>query len=497
MHRLLKQSRLVYFYLLVCLISIISCNENESITELEPEEDINLVLETFVFEKKNNPLLKEDIVFDIKDTTISGELKNYFFNSIPTFTTNATSVEINDIEQDNGNSAVDFRKEIIYTLKSASGTTKTYTVNISWDDALAHIYFDTQGSAPIVSKDDYLYGVLTIDGQSKYEDLVIDSRIKGRGNTTWALPKKPYKLKLSDDASILGLLPEKDWVLLADYLDGTHLLNAVAFKIGQLLEMPFTNTIIPVEVSINNEYIGLYNLTEQVEIKTNRVNVGKDGLLLELDTNYDEEWQFKSSAYNLPVMVKDPGLDNEAELTSIKNDFEALEELIANDNFPNNQYLDYIDDVSIAKYLIVYMLTLNEEINHPKSTYIHKTATGKYTMGPIWDFDWAYGYEGTEWHFNNYDKDLFWSPPSKGTQLFSRLMSDPKIESLIKEHWADFKISHLSDLMDYIDEYAFITKGAKARNSTMWPRNNEKDVEKLKQWIENRVSYMDNFMSSF
>ena len=496
MGNLFKRSKLISLYLAVSFICLASCSKNEFVTEQEAEET-DLVFESFVFEKKNNPFLKEDIIFDVDNSVLSGDLKNYFFKSIPTFYTNAQTVSINGVEQVSAESVVDFRKAITYNLKSASGNIKTYTVNISWDDALAHIYIQTEGNASIISKEDYLDGVLTIDGQSKYEDLVISSRIKGRGNSTWSLPKKPYKMKLSDDASVLGLLPEKDWVLLADYLDGTHLLNAVAFKIGQLLEMPFTNTIIPVEVTINNEYLGLYNLTEQVEVKTNRVNVGKDGLLLELDRNYDEEWQFKSAAYDLPVLVKDPGLDDASELTAIKNDFETFEALLANNDFPNNQYLDYIDAVSIAKYLIVYMLTLNEEINHPKSTYIHKTATGKYTMGPIWDFDWGYGYEGTGWHFNNYDKNLFWSPPSKGTEFFSRLMSDPKIESLIKEHWEEFKVNHLSELMNYIDEYAFITNGARARNAILWPRNNEKDVEKLKQWIDNRVSYMNTVIDGF
>ncbi|GGK44182.1 MULTISPECIES: CotH kinase family protein [Flavobacteriaceae] len=495
MHKLFKQSNLIYFYLIISFISVVGCTKNET-SSLPEIEDTNLVFESLVFEKKNNPNLSEDIVFDITDGIINGKLKKYFFNAIPTFSTNATIVEINGLEQISEKNSVDFRKLITYNLKSASGTVKAYTVNISWDDALAHIYFNTEGGAPIISKDDYLYGVLTIDGQSRYEDLVIDSRIKGRGNSTWVLPKKPYKLKLSEDASILGLAPEKDWVLLADYLDGTHLLNAVAFKVGQMLEMPFTNTIIPVEVTINNEYQGLYNLTEQVEVKSNRVNVGKDGLLLELDANYDEEWQFKSATYNLPVLIKDPELDNTSELAAIKSDFETLEELIAADNFPNNNYRDYIDDISIAKYLIVYMLTLNEEINHPKSTYIHKTATGKYTMGPLWDFDWGYGYEGTGWHFNNYNKDLFWSNPSKGTKFFTRLMSDPIIEALIKEYWEDFKANHYSDLMDYINEYDFITQGAKARNSSLWPHNNEKDVDKLKQWIENRISYMNTFINN-
>lgn len=501
MHKLLKQSRLIAFVLIVGFISTtVSCTKDDPITFPEVE-DVNLVFETFVFEKKNNPHLKEDIVFNITDNTISGELKNYFFNSIPTFSTNAQTVEINSTEQVSASTPVDFRQAITYTLKSDSGTTKEYTVNISWDDALAHIYFDTDGGAPIVSKDDYLYGNLRVDGQSKYDDLTIlnsVSRIKGRGNSTWAWPKKPYKIKLDSKESILGLLPEKDWVLLADYQDGTHLLNALAFKIGRMLEMPFTNTIIPVELTINGEYLGVYGLTEQIEVKTNRVNVGDDGLLLELEQYFDEEWQFRSAAYNLPVMIKDPGLDTQDQLDLIKSDFETFEALVASDEFPNNNYLDYIDGESIAKYLIVYMLTSNEEINHPKSTYMHKTATGKYTMGPIWDFDWAYGFEGTSRHFSNPTKDLFWTGTDSGTQFFSRLMlTDPKIKTLVQEYWLDFKSNHLSDLMNYIDEHAFIIKGAKARNLEMWDNGLVTDKLVMKQWIQDRVSYMNNFIANY
>lgn len=365
------------------------------------------------------------------------------------------------------------------------------------DTSLAQINFDTNGGAPIVSKDDYIEGVLTVNGQAEFDDLLIDARIRGRGNSTWGFPKKPYKVKLSSDASVLGMAPEKDWVLLANYIDGTHLLNAVGMKIGQLLEMPYTNTIVPVEVTINNQYHGLYNLTEQVEVKTNRINVGDDGILLNLDTNYDEEWQFRSAAYDLPVTVKYPKDMDADKLTSIESQFETLEALVAQEDFPNNQYLDYIDDVSIAKYLIVYMLTGNEEINHPKSTYIHKTSDGKFTMGPIWDFDWGFAFEGSFQHFSSFNRPLFWTPSSSsGTQFFSRLLSDPKIEVLIKEHWGVFKENDLDELMNYIDDYAAKTKGAKARDLTLWGAENT-EVSALKIWLENRVSYIDDFVINF
>ena len=495
---------------LICLIGVItfiSCNDNEH-SDISESEDNSLVLERFVLEKKNNPHLTEDIVFEVKNNMINGKLKNYFFNSIPTFSSNAKTVEIDNLEQVSSISNVDFRKSIIYRLKSESGGIKKYTVNISWDDKLAHIYINTEGGSPIISKEEYLNTKLTIDGQYKYENRTFElnqkARIKGRGNSTWNWPKKPYKIKLDTKETLLSdkdplsrLLPEKDWVLLSDYQDGVHLLNNVAFTVGRMLEMSFTNTIIPVELTLNGDYLGLYGLTEQVEVKKNRVNVGKTGILLELDQYFDEEWQFRSKVYNLPVMVKDPGLDSETELDLIESEWNNFELLVVNEDFPNNNYLDYIDIESIAKYFIVNMLTSNEEINHPKSTYIHKELGGKYTMGPIWDFDWAYGFESTGQHFVNPNKGLFWlNSNSSGTTFFERLiLTDPKIKLLIKDYWSDFLNNHLEDLMAYINEQTFIMKGAKKRNLELWNRSLVTDENVMKQWIENRISFMNSFIN--
>lgn len=479
-------------YFLLFLLLFVSCNQSESLPD---NVDNSLVIESFIFKKINNPGLKEDVIFTIKGDVIGGELKSYFFNATPTFNSNASEVLISAEQQLSEKNRVDFREPITYTLKSASGKVKEYKVIINWDTTLAQIKFTTNNGASVTSKEDYLEGTLTIDGQAKYSDLTTNGKIKGRGNSTWGLPKKPYKIKLDSKQPVLGLKPEKDWVLLANFLDGTHLLNAVGMKIGQLLGMPFTNTIIPVELTINNEYMGLYMLTEQIEVKSNRVDVDDDGILLNLDTNYDEEWQFKSKAFGLPVTLKFPEPTDVNGLNVIKDQFESLEELIASSDFPNNNYLDYIDANSIANYLIVYMLTDNEEINHPKSTYIHKTSTGKFAMGPIWDFDWAFSYEGSNQHFSRVDRPLFWSSPAKGTQFFSRFLKDPKIKALIKENWANFRANHFKELLTYVDEYAFVIKGARARDNSVWSRTGS-DVATLKKWLENRSTYMTSYINN-
>jgi hypothetical protein len=362
---------------------------------------------------------------------------------------------------------------------------------------LPHITIITNGNAPINSLTTYVPATISINGQKKYDDFTGTAQIRGRGNSTWTYPKKPYRFKLDTKASLFGLAAEKDWVLLANYLDGLHMLNAVAMKIGKLLNMPFTNNIIPVEVTLNGLYLGTYMFTEQVEVKTNRVNIGNNGVLLLLDINFDDDFKFKSAAFQLPVAIKNPELTAQAEIAPIQMQFEKLEALIANPNFPNNDYLDFFDGEAMANYLIVYMLTDNEEINHPKSTYIYKTEKGKFTMGPIWDFDWAYGYEKTLSHFSSFNKAPFWSSYSVGERFFSKILSDPKIKTLVKQHWADFKKNKFNDLLLFVDEYSALIEGARNRDYQIWRRGNfefREDVATLKKWLQNRANFLDTYI---
>ena len=479
-------------FLTLGLLFVLGCKKSDSLTPTE-EQDNSLIFESFVFENKNNAFLDKDLTFEIKENIISGPLKHYNYTAIPTFRTNAQSVEINGAQQTSGRTPVDFRKGVIYTLRSTTGGTRNFTLRISWDNKLPQFNISTDGRVAINSKTDFVPTTITIDGQTRFPDFEGTALIRGRGNTTWGFPKKPYKFKLDTDAEILGLAAEKDWILLSNYLDGTHLLNAVGMKIGQLLDMPYTNNIIPVEVTLNGDYLGAYMLTEQIEVKKNRVNVGKDGLLLNLDTNFDEPYQFQSKSYQLPVTIKYPKEIDSQTFTAIKNDFENLEALVASPDFPNNNYLDFFDGDAFANYLIVYMLTGNEEINHPKSTYIHKTKTGKYTMGPVWDFDWAFAFEGSLQHFSSFDTPLFWTPPRRGTNFFSKFLEDPEIIALVKANWTTFQANELPELLRYIDEYTFLIQGARNRDFVEWAQGNSNfnvEVANVKNWLSDRARYM-------
>jgi hypothetical protein len=145
------------------------------------------------------------------------------------------------------------------------------------------------------------------------------------------------------------------------------------------------------------------------------------------------------------------------------------------------------------------MVTDNEEINHPKSVYMHKTPTGKFMMGPVWDFDWAYGYERTQVHFSYYD-GFFWdNNPEVGTDFFSRFLSDPKISNLLKQEWAKFVQDNASGLQDSVDEWAYRLEGAHTRDYNLWMRghlNYATDMGALKTWLSNRINYLTAYIDS-
>jgi spore coat protein CotH len=200
-------------------------------------------------------------------------------------------------------------------------------------------------------------------------------------------------------------------------------------------------------------------------------------------------------------MVKDPDITSDSQFQKIKNDFHQLEDSVKSIYFPNNEYDKLIDIESLAKYFVVYNLTHNMEINHPKSTYIYKDKNGKYFMGPIWDFDWAFDYEGTSVHFGSSQNPLFKKLPSNSTgyYFFTRFLDDPTFVALYKQTWNNFKKEKMSLLLNYIDDYAASITESQKNDYEVWKKgttNFQYKIESLKAWLERRALYLDEYMNN-
>lgn len=334
----------------------------------------------------------------------------------------------------------------------------------------------------ITSKTVFSEGEFSLRGFGKYDDIADRVSIRGRGNSSWKFIKKPYRLKFNKKVGLCGLPAAKNYVLLANYADCSLLQNALAFKIGQLLELPYTNTAVPVDVIFNGIYKGSYILTNKTGINAGSVDIDEDNSIMwELDVAYDEDLKFKSPVFNLPVMVADPDLDEE-KFEYWKNDFIQMERAVLNRNSGN-----YIDIDIAAKYVAVFEILKNDEIGFPKSFKLFKTDGGKYIMGPLWDFDVAMGkvWEGECFTFDRINKTVWLN------ELLRYLSFDPEFQTAYKKQ-LKAGIDKLPELLEFIDNYSFEIRQSALRNQELYPDYEDFDesVQKLKDWLTKRCEVL-------
>lgn len=250
----------------------------------------------------------------------------------------------------------------------------------------------------ITSKVEYVPATVEIDGAGIVDDFTGNINIRGRGNYTWNnVPKKSYRMKFAEKTKICGYKKAKNFLLLANYIDPSFMRNPSAYIAADLAGMPYPNHTMPVDVYFNDLYKGSYMLTEKCGFNNGSVDLKKEeeanSIMFEIDTNFDEDLRTVTPYFRLPLMLKDPdapadSLEAKAWWNEWVADFEEMEHAV----YQGKNIGDYIDYNSLAKYLLVFNIACNQEINHPKSVYLYKTKGGKYQFGPAWDFDWAFGF---------------------------------------------------------------------------------------------------------
>lgn len=321
----------------------------------------------------------------------------------------------------------------------------------------------------------YEDATIKIDGAGVYPDMEETAvRIKGRGNSSWTQSyssKNPYRLKFEEKQKPLGMTKGKSWILLANKQSGSLTTNAVAMKIADMVESRGCNHIVPVELYVNNQYRGSYNFTEKVGFANNSIDLYDEtnAVLLELDKYYDEPFRFRDATYNLYVNIQEPDLTEAIEdgfMTKEEANEYAAEIKKAFDNFTldvkNTPRYAALDVDAFVRAMLVNDLVRNEECKHPKSWFLYNpdytNPDSLWTFGPVWDFDWSYGYEGTNTYFiRNAEIDLFSSMTSSdiGYPFFRQLLrGSDVVKKAYYKLWTQFLASgKLDELIEYCDEY--------------------------------------------
>jgi hypothetical protein len=433
------------------------------------------------------------------------------FKLAPYFVANSQKVKvsIDGKEIVSVDSIVDFSNPVRMKLEYEGGATREYVIVIK-NSGLPIVVIDTEGRRLINSKTEWAERstmvVYNADGSVNYDSGTDFMNIRGRGNSTWSYSKKPYNIKLNVKKSILGMPKHKRWCLLANYIDRTLMRNAVAFELARMTSMDWTPNGRFVELVLNGEPVGNYYLCEAIRIDKNRVNInemspyaisGEDitgGYILELDSYYDAEWKFKTSYYRMPVNVKQPDDDemNSYQHSYIKDYYNKAERELYNGSIEG--FAQYVDMNSLIDWYLLNEAIYNPELNHPKSSYMHKDKNGKLFMGPAWDHDW----ETFTPHSSLKNNNSMW---------FGALFSHPEFKQMVKERWKVLK-GPFTTISRYIEELRESNRASWEFNNKLWPRISnsvngdtsmpyDAAVDRLKNAFLNRVNSLNSIINSW
>lgn len=423
-------------------------------------------------------------------------------------------------------------------------------VTINPDDMLPQININTNGNT--IVDEPKIDAVITII-EAGVETYSGNIGIEIRGSSSQFFPKKQFGFETRDEAnedldvSLLDYPEEEDWILYAPYSDKALVRNHLIYELSNDIGRYASRTKL-VEVSINDAYNGLYVFMEKLKRDNNRIDLNKlkpdeisgedltGGYILKLDkadgfneTFYDDFNSFKSNylpndaslgqeihfLYDTPD-AEDIVPEQKAYISQYIRDFE---DALASDEFtdPDLGYAAFIDTESFIDFFLLNELANNVD-GYRLSTWITKDKNEKMKMGPIWDFNLAFGnadYCGGgvtnvwAYKFNERCPTDVWVIPF----WWERLLQDPAFVTQLQNRWMDLRASTFSEgfILGKIGAYenAMTAAGAISNNFEKWPvlgtyiwpnnfigNSHDEEIQYLKSWITNRLGWLDNEIMS-
>lgn len=422
----------------------------------------------------------------------------------------------------------------------------------SYDGKIPKIYLNTLGNT-IVNEPKVKSNIKVIVNDTIV--LVHDIGIEYRGSSSLYFDQKSFGFEFWDatnngtDSVIMDLPREEDFILYAPANDKSLLRNILIYNLSNQIGMYATRTRF-VQLYINDAYNGLYVLMEKIKRNKNRVNISKvsssdvtGGYILKIDKstgdsptgseNYSSgiSWRSNYDTAGRPITYVAYGPKKGEEtyflyeypkpeditqtqkdyITKYVNDFEKA---LLSDAYkdPTTGYRAFIDVPSFVDFFLLNELSHNPD-GYRLSTFLNKDKGGKLKMGPIWDFNLAFGNDSRNpisapynwgFDFNNYYKyDLwlinFW---------WRRLMTDPYFTAAVKTRWTELRTTKFSDasILKLVDDNIALLQKHDAVNQhfARWkflgvklPFNGfvgqtyHEEIDYLKNWVRSRTAWMD------
>ncbi len=337
--------------------------------------------------------------------------------------------------------------------------------------------------------------------------------IRERGNASRGFPKKPYRIKFDKKQNVLDAPAKaKKWTLINNYGDKTLMRNLIAFEFSRLLNLSYTPYATPVDVVVNGEYKGCYQLCDQVEVNKNRVDIDEmtpednegenlyGGYLCEIDAYADQEISWFRSEGGTPVTIKSPDEEDitEAQRNYIERRFNLME----------GNWQSYLDTNSFLRHLLVQELSAN--IDAYWSAFLYKKRDDpRFFFGPVWDFDIAFDNDLRIYPTLNHSGWLytFCSYAGNFKSFVLQVMDNADVKAQMYDIWDETRHSGLTPehMEAYIDSLANLMDESQKLNFARWPildqtvHNNpvargsyEAEVNYVRRFVSDRIRWIDN-----
>ena len=362
--------------------------------------------------------------------------------------------------------------------------------------------------------------------------------IEIRGSSSQMFPKKQYALETQDidgenlNVSILGMPEENDWILHAPYSDKSLLRNFLAYELARDMGRYASRTRF-CELVINGDYKGLYIFMEKIKRDNNRVDISKlnpdettgddltGGYIVKVDKwdgeNNDGWWsasplpEYDGTWYQYHYPKPDDIVDEQKDY--INNYITDFELLLASEAY-NDPDAGYYDQVNLESFIDVSLMSeISKNVDaYRLSAYMYKdkdSEDGRLTMGPIWDYNLAFGnadyYDG--WDPAGWQLDVeLGGDPFKIPFWWYRIWDDETFRDAFNQRWQELRQTVFSEeyIMNIIDSTIAVIDEAQVRNFQRWPildeyvwpnayvgGSYENEIDYLTDWITDRLEWID------
>ncbi len=430
----------------------------------EPTDFEDVIIDRFNVTRTDNPFLPKSLLFDIDENTKTLSCR-FFVDEVYDCDVIADAAFAGKNEK----IKVNLSDGETVSVSDEDGNTSEYTLKLEKPDfVIPCVYVNKSDRTQIFDRNEYRRVDITyLNGADTA--YVQEANMKIRGNSTSGFEKQPFRLKFGYPVEFGEMGAFKNWVLLANYTDKSLIHTDLATIIAK--ELP-GQTYVPemeqVRVFIDGEYWGLYDLGHHVEVAEGKIELGDTkstecGFFLEIDARYYEEgYEIGKNCFmvgNSYFCIKEPEEITHEQFVYIRDYVLTVDKLI---RAKSEKVFDYIDVDSFTDWFITNEFSLNNDCAMFLSVFFYKNSENKLCIGPIWDFDLAFGnylaagnYTGTGWAIKH---SMWWN----------ELCEIDTFENTLYAHWQDFSANTIPKLYEYADMFEDKYKDAYNENFRRW-----------------------------